>query len=181
MDLARVTDAYFVELGKQGEAVVEDYNRDDLWTRRATTALSQVGLSLFPEHQLFTKAPIAGAMRPVRGQHHAVDVLLAPKDGWGDPSFLAEHESSPRKARVQADAWRLFSIHAKVRVLIAYWGTNTEFATFADLRKAMYDVARDHFGKELLVIGGESGHQPRTLAALRAAHDFVAIGQDTES
>lgn len=177
MNLDEVAKAYLDQLVAQGEAVVRDFSRDQMWTRRATLALAQLGQSLFPEHEVITKGH--GSTRTQRDKHLALDVAIVNPNDWSVPVLIGEHESSPRRARIQLDAWRLLCIDARVRILIAYYGPGTELDSFEALREAMHEVARDHRGKKLLVIGAESTARPETFDELRSVHRWFSLGHET--
>jgi len=127
MDAREIFDSYFSFIAEQGATALADYTQNVLWTPRATIALAHVGLKVFPAGEAVAKGR-ASENEWGRSEYLCLDVTIADLKTWGPPVFVAEHENSPLRSRVQYHAWKLLSVDARRRVLVAYWGKGTEFA-----------------------------------------------------
>jgi hypothetical protein len=90
--------------------------------------------------------------------------------------FTAEHENSPRRDRLQYDAWKLLIVESRRRVLVGYWGKGTDFTSFAVMTQAVEEVCVDHPGKDILLIGGDYSARPANITDFRAQHETVVVG-----
>jgi hypothetical protein len=169
-----VIDAYFRALAEGGP--ITDYIHSARWTLRATAALLHVGLQAFPEGERTAKNH---PDRFARSEHMTLDVMIADPATWGPPLFVAEHENAWSKNRVQYDAWKLLAVEARRRVLVAYYGKGTEFATFKALEAAVKDVCKDNVGKDIILIGGDCAATPTSVDELRKAHESAIVGVHT--
>jgi hypothetical protein len=170
-----IFEAYFRELAEQGPTVFADYKRDALWTPRATLALVRVGLAVFPDGEVTARGH--ATQNPWgRSEYCNIDVSIVDPGSWGSPVFTAEHENSPRRDRLQYDAWKLLTVESHRRVLIGYWGPGTEFANFAAMKQAVEEVCADHPRKDVLLIGGNYEARPTNINELRKVHETAIVG-----
>lgn len=175
MDAKEIFEAYFRFIAEQGPTVFADYLQNALWTPRATTALAHVGLKAFPAGEAAARGH-AGRNQWGRCEYMGLDVAICDPKTWGAPLFIAEHENSVFKPQVQYCAWKLLSVEAKRRVLVAYWGDGTEFKTFDALTDAVKEVCGGQPGKDILLIGGKYGARPTSIDEFRAAHPTHIVG-----
>lgn len=175
MDARDIFEAYFRFIAEQGPAIFADYTRNALWTPRATTALAHVGLAAFPSGDAAAKGH-AGQNQWGRCEYMNLDVTICDPKTWSAPLFVAEHENSAFKAQVQYCAWKLLSVEAKRRVLVAYWGEGTEFKTFDSMTEALKEVCSGQPGKDILLIGGKFNAKPTNIEEFRAAHSTHIVG-----
>jgi hypothetical protein len=177
MDAREIFDAYFRFFAEQGPTAFADYVRSPLWTPRATTALVHVGLKAFPAGEPAAKG-YAGQNQWNRSEYLCLDVAVVDPQTWGAPLFVAEHENSRFKAQVQYCAWKLLSVEAQRRVLVAYWGEGTEFKHFDALREAVKEVCAGQPSKDILLIGGNYAAKPTTIDEFRdtKVHDTAIVG-----
>lgn len=174
MDAREIFDGYFKALEEQGAVVFVDYQHDALWTPRATIALALVGMRALASEatsQVTSRGASFG-----RGEFLDIDVAIVEPTNWNPPVFVAEHENSGRRERVQYAAWKLLSVDAGQRLLVAYFGDGTQFRSFEELLGAVTEVCQGHVGKALLLIGGEYDARPKTIEGLRKAHQTFAAG-----
>ena len=175
MNTREITDTYYAALEGQGEAIVADYVDDALWTPRATVALVKAGLAACPSGKPAARGH-AHQNQWKRSEYLCLDVVIVDGD-WSAPGFIAEHENSPSRERIQYNAWKLLSVESRRRVLVAYWnGGKNGCATFEDLVKAVTEVTEAQPGKDILLIGGDYQAQPDSLAALRRAYRDSIVG-----
>ncbi len=175
MDAREIFDSYFANIAEQGPTALADYTQNLLWTPRATLALVRVGLKVFPAGEAVAKG-LASENEWGRSEYLCLDVTITDPKTWGPPVFIAETENSPLKSRVQYDAWKLTSVDARRRVLVAYWGKGTEFKTFEQLRAAVHEVCAGQPGKDILLIGGDYNARPTTIGEFRRAHETSIVG-----
>ena len=145
-----------------------------VWTKLATTALVKAGREGFriAEHTAKEHPDRYG-----RSEYLTLDVVLCDPSTWGPPLFVAEHESWSTRTKVQYDAWKLYAVEARRRVLIAYWGLDKTLRTFDDLKTAVAEVSRDNAERDLLVIAADGRAVPKTATELRALHQSAVIGR----
>lgn len=173
MDARAIFDSYFNFFAEQEKSVFADYANAALWTLRATTALVHVGLKTFPG-EVTARNHRDNPWN--RSEYLTLDVAITDPNSWSSPLFIAEHENSPAKSRVQYDAWKLLSVESKRRILVAYFGKGTEFKTFADLEKSVKEVCEGQPGKDILLIGGQADALPTDAKAFREAHQTAIVG-----
>jgi len=165
-------EAYFRSLAELGAIPHYSGYQYGLWTQLATAALVQVGLRAFPDGSKVAKNHRDSYGR---SEYLDLDVTVLDPTTWGTPLFVAEHENSMLRARVQYDAWKLLSVDARRRMLVAYFG-GKECPTFADLKAAVEEVCRDNPGKDILLVGGDYRAKPTNIDDLRKAHDTAIVG-----
>jgi hypothetical protein len=170
-----IFDDYFRAIEEQGPGALADYTQDALWTPRATLALVRVGLAVFPGGEVTAKGQSeANPWR--RSEYCNLDVCIVDPNSWSAPVFTAEHENSPKRERLQYDAWKLLTVEARRRVLVGYWGKGTEFKNFAALREAVEEVCADHPRKDILLVGGDFNARPGSINEFRKAHETAVVG-----
>lgn len=174
MDARGIFDSYFNFFAEQETTVFADYTNAALWTLRATTALVHVGMKAFPGE---VTAKGHSKLNPWnRSEYMTLDVAITDPNTWASPLFIAEHENSPSKERVQYDAWKLVSVEAQRRILVAYFGRGTEFKNFEALNKAVREVCEGQPGKDILLIGGQADAVPTSVTAFREIHETMIVG-----
>ena len=151
------------------------WSNDD-YTPLATNALIKAGLSAFPGSEPTAKGH---PNRWGRSEYLTLDVVLCPRDGWSSPLYIAEHENSRWKTKIQYDAWKLLSVDAQQRVLVAYWGADPLLQTFTDLRKAVAEVAKDNPKRDIVLIAADYKARPADGGELRAMHQSAIVGHWT--
>ena len=174
MDARGIFDAYFNFFAEQEKTVFADYTNATLWTSRATTALVHVGLKAFPASEVTAKGHRLNPWD--RSEYLTLDVAITDPKSWAPPLFIAEHENSPRKDRVQHNAWKILSVEAHCRILVAYWGRGTELEDFKALTNAVREVCEGHPGKDILLIGGQAEAAPTTPKTFREVHQTAIVG-----
>ena len=180
MDAREIFDAYFNFFVEQERTAFLDYTNSTLWTRRATKALVHVGIKAFTS-ELKDRIPEVSAKEHAdnpygRSEYFTLDVSITDPNTWKSPLFIAEHENSGSLERVQYDAWKLLSVDAKHRVLVAYFGGTCRAKDFAALRQAVLEVCADHSGKDILLIGGQADARPDDAATFRSVHETAIVG-----
>jgi hypothetical protein len=175
-----IFEAYFREVAEQGRGAFANYTRDKQWTPHATLALVRVGLAVFPGGEPTAKGQSTQNSWG-RSEYCNLDVCILDTNTWGAPVFTAEHENSPSFPRLQYDAWKLLTIESSRRVLVGYWGTGTDFANFAAMKKAVEEVCTDHPHKDVLLIGGDYAARPTSVDEFRAAHETAIVGNHRTS
>ncbi len=148
------------------------------YTPLATAALVKAGAATFPGA---TPTAKGHQDRWGRSEYLTLDVVLFTPDpkSWASPLFIAEHENSRWKAKIQYCAWKLLNVDAQRRVLVAYWGADEALSTFEDLRVAVRDVAKDIPKKDIILIAADYRARPANAEALRALHKSDIIGHWT--
>ena len=166
--------AYLDALVAGGEAACKDYQGPrEVWTRRATLALSQAGQLV----QVGAETAAKGDPdRHGRSEYLALDVTVYDAGSWAPPLFVGEHENWVYEWRVQYAAWKLLSVEAKRRMLVAYYGERTEIPSFDRLTELVREVCRDNKGKDIFLVGGEYYAEPANVDDLRAAHNTEIVG-----
>ena len=175
LDARGIFDAYFQFFAEETPRTFKDYEDRTLWTSRATTALVHVGRFAFPNAEICARGH-ATTNPWGRSEYLTLDVTLNDRDSWAPPLFIAEHENWGTKPRIQYDAWKLLSVYAKRRVLVAYWGKGTDFKTFNDLVAAVKEVCGGQANKDILLIGGQANARPQTAEQFRNAHETSIVG-----
>lgn len=145
-----------------------------LYTPLATAALVRAGFAEFPEAEHTAKQH---PNRWGRCEYLTLDVVLCDLESWASPLFIAEHENSPSKSRIQYNAWKLLSVDAKRRVLVAYWGADKELPDFEALRSAVAEVAEDNPRRDIVLIAADYNAMPASATELRAGHRSVIVGR----
>lgn len=146
------------------------------YTRLATAALVRAGFAAFPgaEHTAKEHRDRWG-----RSEYLTLDVVLCAPQTWAPPLFVAEHENSRWKSRIQYDAWKLLAVDAQRHVLVAYWGADKSLPTFDALRAAVDEVAKDNPKRDILLIAADYKAIPADAKELRTMHKSAIIGHRT--
>ena len=174
MDARGIFDAYFNFFAEQEKTVFADYSSATMWTPRATSALVHVGLKTFPTSEVTAKSHRLNPWD--RSEYLTLDVAITDPKSWASPLFIAEHENSPSKERIQYDAWKLLAVEARRRILVAYWGRGTDFKTFEALNKAVLEVCGSQPGKDILLIGGQADALPTDAVMFSNIHETAIVG-----
>lgn len=152
----------------------ETYRRSNsLYTPLATTALVKAGFAAFPVAEHTAKAH---RDRWNRSEYLTLDVVLCDPETWASPLFIAEHENSPWKSKIQYDAWKLLAVDAQRRVLVAYWGADKSLPTFEALREAVSEVAKSNPKRDIILIAADYKAMPADATELRALHQSAVVG-----
>jgi hypothetical protein len=176
MTAADIVTAYLDALDAD-PAWAETYCRSNaLYTPLATAALVKAGFTLFPGAEHTAKEHHD---RWQRSEYLTLDVVLCDPETWGCPLYIAEHENSRWKSKIQYDAWKLLAVDAQRRVLVAYWGADKEISTFEKLRDAVAEVARDNPKRDILLIAADYKALPADGKELRAMHRSAIVGHWT--
>lgn len=165
----------YIDALVEDAAALRDYPHSELWTHRATRALVQVGVRLFPNAEVTAKKH-THMNWAARSEYLTLDVMLCDqKSTWGPPVFVAEHENTPTIERIQYNAWKLLSVVARTRVLVAYFGPKSA-SSFEKIAAAAQEVCDDNPGRDVLLIGGLYDATPKSVRELRECHRFVELG-----
>ena len=152
----------------------ETYRRSNaLYTPLATAALVKAGFAACPGTEHTAKGH---RNRWDRSEYLTLDVVLCDSETWASPLFVAEHENSPWKSKIQYDAWKLLAVDAQRRVLVAYWGADKSLPTFEKLREAVMEVAKDNPKRDLVLIAADYRAMPSDAKELRELHEYAIVG-----
>jgi hypothetical protein len=152
----------------------ETYCRSNaLYTPKATAALVKAGFAVFPGAEHTAKDHHD---RWERSEYLTLDVVLCDPQTWKAPYFIAEHENSYWKSKIQYDAWKLLAVEAERRVLVAYWGADKALPTFAKLRDAVAEVAGDNPKRDIILIAADYRAMPTNNKELRDMHESAIVG-----
>ncbi len=167
-------DAYLDGLAAGGIRACEEYQGcQSVWTIRATLALCTAGQLALSQAEIAAKG---NADRYGRSEYLGLDVTLYDDNSWAPPVFIGEHENRPYEWTVQYAAWKLLSVQAQRRMLVAYFGGGNYIRTFDRLRDIVLEVCNDNPGKDILLVGGEYLGQPKNVDELRGLHQTAIVG-----
>jgi len=167
--------AYLDDLATGRDVACREYAADDreAWTRRACLALVKAGRCVATVAEAATRG---GPDCYRRSEYLSLDVMLYEDAHWGPPVFIAEHENFGGMAKVQYCAWKVLVVEAQWRVLVAYFGRGTEFSSFPDLQAAVDLISQHNCNRTVVLVGGDNGVRPQSVADLRQMHQWAMIG-----
>lgn len=148
---AKFFQAFLEELGKRPMAV-NVWNTN--WSRSSWTAVAVSSLVAVVKAQGLRVAAKNHPDESGMSEYLGLDVI-GYKSDYAAPSVVIEHENTGWK--VPYCAWKVASVDARLRVLVAYWspGSRGDRArSFEELQERVRLPMHSQPGKRLLLIGG---------------------------
>jgi hypothetical protein len=179
---AQLADAYLASLQAAGIEACTAWASRPAWKAHATRALAAARAMLMAmqpalrevEPALYVPTHLARATVADWGRtmgHFGLDAVLTdPVNAWRPPLLAAHLESEPAPDRVQYASWRLLTVKASSRMLVACFGESTPVASFEVLERLVREVCAAQAGLDVLLIGADLDARPRSVAELRGAH-----------
>lgn len=145
------------------------------WTQLATKALVAAARAEFPDCKIAAKGV---ADEYGRSEYFTADVTAYVHESWAPPLFVAEHENTSWRGRLQSQAWKLLSIEARRRVLVGYWqpGRKDRVHSFDDMASAIEEVARQIPRRDILILAAPFHEKPADAAAVPRLFESRIIG-----
>lgn len=123
-----------------------------------TRALAAAARTALPEMHVAGKGIDCGD-KYGRHEYLTMDLTVYDDNKWECPTLIVEHENSPSGAKLQYCAWKLLSVYAKARILVAYIDTTGRYAwcknSAAELRTVLLPVLAAHPDKPLALFVGD--------------------------
>jgi len=126
------------------------------WTFEMTRALASAANDLLPDKRIAAKG-----VGDSYGRHEylTLDVTTYDDTSWKWPAIIVEHENSPSAEKLRYCAWKLLSVRADMRVLVAYVDSTRRYSWCPSSPEALLSilapVAADHRDQALTVFVGE--------------------------
>lgn len=158
-DPERMRRAFVDALVMSGAVACDDYSHRTRWTPRATAALVDTALALFPGSSIAAKNRKDAFLQ---SEYLSLDVTACRNDfKWGPILFAAEHENDVGRAAYST--WKVPCVHAQIRVVVAYFGAGTSHPTFDALTHACQEVRHQVGVGSVALIGGEYFGKPKRI------------------
>jgi hypothetical protein len=132
------------------------------WTTAMTRSLGAAAHEIFPNAHVAGKdidSSLSYCDPYERREYLSLDLTVYDNANWTAPLMIAEHEISPSPEKVQYCAWKLLSVHADVRLLVAYFDSTGKYADWVNSADAvegcLKEVVRDHKDKPLFLLAGD--------------------------
>jgi hypothetical protein len=121
------------------------------WTAAMTKVLTETTKAMSPNLHVAAKDNHDGYDR---AEYFNLDVTAYDDSRWGPPQLIVEHEHRPDK--LQYSAWKLLCVDARLRILVAYFGSidPPRLASKAELISVVRPVIEEFPEKALTVIIG---------------------------
>ncbi len=180
-------DAYFASIEVAGLQACRDWSDRSAWSVHARRALYAARAVIICAHPILRGrdpniyVPMHLAVGTVNewgrsGGHFGLEATLTdPGNVWSAPLFIAYHENVPSPDRVQYAAWKLHSVKATQRMMVAYFGRSAPIDTFERLEGLVREVCSAHAGQDILLIGGDLEAKVSVAADLRSAHRTAIV------
>jgi len=175
-------EAFITRLSTNGDAAGIWWNKWNTkrWTSTLTAATADAVLSVVPGPNAKREVAAKGRRdRYRRSEYLSLDVIGYQND-WGPPLVAVELENTAWKPKYCA--WKLLSVDARLRVLIAYVdpaGNHPKYkANAADLVADLREVTAAQPGKGLHLFCGEWGADPRGSEGWRAVFSHHVVADD---
>jgi|GEM_PF-2986780 len=168
-------DAYFKALASSDKMLCRAYTNDKAWTSRATHALVETGRLVMQDVEEATVAAKGHPDHYGYSEYLGIDVTWYDDRVWRGPIFIAEHENR-YISQIQYAAWKLLVVEAEYRMLVAYFGDDSEVEDFEHLKRLVAETCADHSGKSILLVGGPYGASPSSTKELIELHQTAVVG-----
>jgi hypothetical protein len=175
MDLRSGVEAFREQMEKTADVAALYTGKLEPWTKVATGALISAGKTDFPEADFAAKGYHDGHERC---EYFAVDVTGYVNSVWAPPVFVAEHENSPWRERLQYQTWKLLCIEARRRILVGYSGKGRKgyVGSFEEMVAAVREVAQAIPRRDVVLLGAPYGAEPKDGPAVSAPYEAQVVG-----
>lgn len=153
------------------------------WTAEMTRVLAAAAIPEIPDSRIKVAAKGSGLSDDYgRHEYLTLDVMLYDNSGWRPPVLIVEHENSPSEEKLRYCAWKLLSVKATHRVLVAYIDSTRKYswckASASDLLASLRPVISDHVDGDLTIIIGEwcASLDERGWGAVFSLHNLMCSG-----
>lgn len=172
VDPERLRRVFVAALVEAGSVACDDYPHRTRWTRRATAALIDTALVLFPGSSISARNRKDAFLQ---SEYLGLDVTACRSDlKWGAILFAAEHENEVGRAAYST--WKVLCVQAQMRVVVAYFGAGTAHPTFDALAHACQEVRRQVGVGSVVLIGGEYFGKPKRIDDFDKLFKVALIG-----
>jgi hypothetical protein len=182
-DGAMLLQLFTKNLADQANPVAAFSGVHTAWTKIATNALVDTARDVTGDS--CTRAAKGHTTPAGRSEHLAIDVVAYGKD-YGPIQFAAEHENSHKLEQVTYCAWKLLQLRSRIRVLVAYWSSDSNRPAPHSANELAGAIAtgklaphQDYSGEEIILLTADRNATPVDSDALRKLFELrtVTIGR----